>query len=196
MAGRIVTLALLVAVSGTIGFAAVKTKVQRDPKFDFSRLKTWGWNPSGPGDVKIWVSADSKSEPVKRHYEPFLMQSIEEQLTARGYARAATAPPDFIVTYYVLVTTGTSSQYAGQFLPTNAQWGILPFGPATTAVSMYPQGTLVLDAASPTVTDTIWRGVAEAKIESEYTDEQRIARVRGIIKDLVSKFPKSKAPGK
>ena len=185
-----VTLVLLVALSGTIAVARVSTKIQRDPKFDFSKLKTWSWNPSGPGDVKVILTADSKSEPVKRQYEPALMQAVEDQLSARGYTRASTAPSDFVVTYYVFVTAGTSSSFAGQDLPSNANYGIPPFAPQTTNVSMYPKGTLVLDMGSPAATNPVWRGIAEAKIESAKTDAERETRLRGIIKDLVSKFPK------
>ncbi len=186
---RIALMTLLMAVSVTTVFA-VSTKIQRDPKFDFSKLKTWSWNPSGPGDVKVILTADSKSEPVKRQYEPALMQAVEEQLSARGYTRAPAAPADFVVTYYVFVTAGTSSSYAGQDLPSNANYGIPPFAPQTTNVSMYPKGTLVLDVASPTPTTPVWRGIAEAKIEEAKTDAERETRLRGIIKDLVSKFPK------
>ena len=106
----------------------------------------------------------------------------------------ACAASDFHVTYYVLVTMGSSSQYAGQFLPTNAQWGIPLFAPSTTALTVYPQGALVLDAASPTPGDVVWRGLGEAKIEIEkqLTDAQRAARLTALIKDVVAKFPKKK----
>ena len=35
--------------------ARAKIEVQRDKKFDFATLKTWDWNPSGPGEVKVWL---------------------------------------------------------------------------------------------------------------------------------------------
>ena len=52
------TVALLVAVSVTVGMAKTKVKAQKDPNFDFSKLKTWAWNPSGPGDVKVWATKE------------------------------------------------------------------------------------------------------------------------------------------
>jgi hypothetical protein len=181
----------LLVLTAAITLEAVKIQTQRDPKFDFSPLKTWAWTPSGPGDVKVWVTAESKSEPVKRQYEPVLMQAVEEQLAARGYTRALGAP-DFFVTYFLLVTTGSSSTYAGQFLPSNAQWGIPPFPPSTVNLTAYPQGTLVLDVQSPGPGDQVWRGMAEAKIEMENSEAKRVARLRSIIKDLLAKFPKKK----
>ena len=183
---------LLLVLSATLSIAWAKIQTHRDPKFDFARLKTWSWNPSSPGQVKVWVSADSKSEPVQRQFEPVIMKAVEEQVGARGYTQASGAPPDFLVTYYVLITMGSSAQEAGQFLPTNANWGIPLFMPQTTSYTLYPQGTLVLDVASPTPSDVVWRGLAEAKIAENLTDAQRATRLTGIIKDLVSKFPKKK----
>jgi len=182
--------AFLLIVSAAIVLEAAKIKVQKDPKIDVATMKTWVWNPSSPGDVKVWVSADSKSEPVKRQYEPVLMQAVEEQLATRGYTPASAPPADFFITYRLLITAGGTSQYMGQFLPTNANWGIPPFSPQTQSFSYYPLGTLVLDAEVPGDGKIIWRGIAEAKIELENSDEKRVVRLRQVIKELVGKFPK------
>ena len=137
---RVAVVALLMTMGTAIAVAGVKVQSQRDPKFDFSQLKTWSWNPSGPGDVKVWVTAESKSEPVKRKYEPVIMQAVEDELARRGLSRASATPPDFNVTYYLLITVGTDSQQMGQFLPAVAQWGLPPFAPQTTSLKMYPTG--------------------------------------------------------
>jgi hypothetical protein len=189
---RIGAIAVTMIVATAVAIAGVKVKVQKDEKFNFAQLKTWAWNASGPGEIKVWLTAESKSEPVQRQYEPVIMQAVEEQFPKRGYTLSKGNPPDFSVTYYVLVTSGASGQEMGQFLPTNAQWGIRPWSPQTTAVTYYPQGTLVIDVAAPAGGDLVWRGIAEAKIESEKTDAQRAERVRGIIKDLLAKFPQRK----
>jgi hypothetical protein len=175
-----------------VALEGAKIQSQRDEKFDFTTLKTFAWNPTGAGDIKVWLTGENRSEPVKKKYEPVIMQAIEEQFVARGYTRATGYKPDFTVTYILLVTTGSSSQYAGQFLPTNAQWGIPMFAPATTSLIVYPQGTLVLDASSEAAKGMIWRGMAEAKIEAENTDEKRVKRINSIVKELLSKFPKRK----
>jgi hypothetical protein len=187
---RLVLVTLLTAT--TVVVDAAKTKVERDPKFDFSTLTTWAWNPAGPGSVKVMITPKSKSEPVQRQYEPVIMKAVEDQLGARGYTPASMPPASFYVTYYVLVTVGSSEQYMGQFLPTNAQWGIPMFAPSTTALTYYPQGTLVLDIGAPAATDMTWRGIAEAKIDLENSEEKRAARLHSIIKDLLSQFPKRK----
>jgi hypothetical protein len=178
--------------SATAVLVAAKVQSQRDEKFDFSRLKTWSWNPSAPGDVKVWVSAESKSEPVKRRYEPMIMQAVEDELTRRGYTRAAGAQPDFNVTYYALVTVGSSTQQMGQFLPPVAQWGLPLFTPQTTSLSVYPLGSLVLDVASPDPSNVVWRGIVQAEIDTDRSDAQRAVRIRNVVRDLLSKLPRKK----
>jgi Domain of unknown function (DUF4136) len=189
---RAVAVFLLFGLGATVVLEAVKVKSQHDPKFDFSRLKTWSWNPSGPGDVKVWVSADSKSEPVKRQYEPVIMQAVEEELLRRGFTRASGAQPDFNVTYYALITVGSATQQMGQFLPAVTQWGLPPFTPQTTALTVYPQGSLVLDIASPDPSNVVWRAVAQSEIDLERTDAQRAVRIRNVVRDALAKLPRKK----
>ena len=189
---RAVAVFLLFGLSATVVMEAAKVKAQSDPKFDFSRLKTWSWNPSGPGDVKVWVSADSKSEPVKRQYEPVIMQAVEDELARRGFTRASGAPPDFNVTYYALITVGSATQQMGQFLPAVTQWGLPPFAPQTTALTVYPLGSLVLDIASPDPSNVVWRAVAQSEIDLEKTDAQRAVRIRNIVRDALAKLPRKK----
>ena len=45
--------------------------------------------------------------------------------------------PDFLVTYYVLITLGMDSQQLGQFLPNLAEWGVPPFTAPTTSLKIY-----------------------------------------------------------
>jgi hypothetical protein len=181
---------LLLALSATVVTAGTKVKVQRDPKFDFATLKTWTWNPSGPGDVKVWVTAESKSEPVKKTYEPVIMKAVEDELARRGLPRASGGQADFTVTYYVLITVASGSQQMGQFLPPVTQYGVPPFAPATTALSIYPQGTLVVDVASPDPGHVVWRAVTQAEVELDRTEAQRSERLRNVIRDVVAKLPR------
>ena len=187
---RILAGLVMLALSVTAALAGPKVQVQRDKEFDFATLKTWTWNPSGPGEVKVVVTADSKSEPVKHTYEPVIMKAVEDELTRRGLARASGTPPDFTMTYYVLITAATASQEMGQFLPAVTQYGVPPFAPQTTSLSIYPKGTLVLDVATPEPRHVVWRAVAQAEIDLDKTDAQRSARLRDIVRDVLGKLPR------
>ena len=59
-----------------------------------------------------------------------------------------------------------------------------PSAPATTSLKIYPQGTLVMDVASPDQNHVVWRAVAQAEVELDRTEPQRAARLQSIIRDL------------
>jgi hypothetical protein len=185
-----IAVCLAVGWTATLLSAGAKIQAQKDPVFDFSRLKTWSWSPSGPGDVKVWLTAESKSEPVKRQYEPVIMQAVGDELTRRGLP--SSAQPDFHVTYWVLLTVGSSSQQMGDFLPAVANWGLPPFAPQTTALKVYPMGTLVLDISTVVPDRVVWRAVAQAEVDLDKTDEQRATRLRAVVRDVVAKLPRKK----
>ena len=67
------------------------------------------------------------------------------------------------MTYYLLLTTNMTAQTMGQFLPATLQWGLPPFPPATQALEVMNQGSLVLDLSAKQ--DIVWRGVAQAKLK-------------------------------
>jgi ABC-type glycerol-3-phosphate transport system substrate-binding protein len=182
---------ILTAVAATTIIAGVKVQSQSDQKFAFATLKTWAWNPSGPGDVKVWVTAESDPAPVKRQVEPIIMQAVDEQLAKRNFTRAEERP-DFFVTYYVLVTLGMSSQQLGQFLPSLSEWGVPPFTAPTTSLKIYPEGSLVLDVAAGSTDRVVWRGVAQSEVKPDASDAERTKRVRDAVKDLLEKFPPKK----
>jgi hypothetical protein len=182
---------VLTAVAATTIIAGVKVQSQSDQTFAFATLKTWAWNPSGPGDVKVWVTAESDPAPVKRQVEPIIMQAVDEQLAKRNFTRAEERP-DFFVTYYVLVTLGMSSQQLGQFLPSLSEWGVPPFTAPTTSLKIYPEGSLVLDVAAGSTDRVVWRGVAQSEVKPDASDAERTKRVRDAVKDLLEKFPPKK----
>ena len=95
---------------------AVDTKVLYDKKFDFKSIRSWTWSPSGPGEIKMLVSAQDDPDAVKKRFEPVIMDAVNTQLTGRGYVKGE-ANADVRVTYYVLLSAGTSAQQMGQFLP-------------------------------------------------------------------------------
>jgi hypothetical protein len=91
------------------------------------------------------------------------------------------------MTYYLLLTVGTSSQTLGQFLPSTAQWGLPPFAPSTTSLEMIEQGSLVIDMSAND--KLVWRGVGEAKIKVEFDRQKRANLLREGVRDLLGRFP-------
>ena len=60
------------------------------------------------------------------------------------------------------------------------------------AYEIISTGSVVLDLISTSAKKIVWRGIAQAELETERTDEQRHARIRDGIHDLVMKYPKQK----
>jgi hypothetical protein len=188
--------AIAIAVSGLLvpsRFVAADTdlKVDYDKTFSFAGLRSWTWHPDGAGDVRLAVSSQDDPKRVAARVDPVIIPAVEREMTARGFARAATTP-DVYVHYYVLATVNQSAQQQGQFLPPTGEWGLPPFHPSTTALSIYPVGTLIIDVSSPAARAVVWRGAAQRKINLERPDDERRKVLERAIRDLLRRFPPKK----
>jgi hypothetical protein len=166
--------------------AAVKVNINFDKAFDFTQARTWSWNPSGAGQVIAGRTKDDDPESIRKLVEPIIFDEVSKQLPRRGL-KPAEGTPDLTMTYYLLLTVGTSSQTLGQFLPSTAQWGLPPFAPSTTSLEMIEQGSLVIDMSAND--KLVWRGVGEAKIKVEFDRQKRANLLREGVRDLLGRFP-------
>ena len=166
--------------------AGVDVKVDLDKAFDFKSARTWAWNPEGPGDVKMARTQEDDPEAMRAWVEPVMVDAVTSELSRRG-RQPATATPDLLVTYYLLLTTSMSSQTVGQFLPATTMWGVPPFAPATQSLEVMNQGALVLDLKA--AGKVVWRGVAQAKIRIGLEKTEREARLREAVRDLLRRYP-------
>jgi hypothetical protein len=134
-------------------------------------------------------TADDDDEAVRKELEPTIVEAVTQELAGRRLVPATEGSPDVTVTYYLLVTIGASAQQAGQFLPVVPEWGLPPFPSATTSFTVVQKGSLVIDVASPTLERVVWRGIAESKIDTVRTVEERRVRIREAIRDVLRRFP-------
>ena len=178
--------AALAAGPPAVLLARVKVQINFDKKFDFKPVRTWAWNPSGPGEIMMARTADDDKEAARKIAEPIILQEIPSELAKRGLT-AATGQPDVTVTYYLLLTSSIDAQTMGQFLPATVNWGLPPFPPATQSLKVMNAGALVIDISSKD--DIVWRGVAQAQIDIGTDPKKRDALLREAIRDLLKKFP-------
>ena len=188
---RLVALAVVAGVGLTVqvSLSAMTVRVGFDKAFDFTPVRTWAWNPKGAGDVIMGRTPDHKPEAMKRQAEPWIRDAVATEMANRKLQQA-TAEPDVTITYYLLMTTGTSAQTMGQFLPATTAWGLPPFAPATQSLTVMNQGSLVLDLSAKG--NVIWRGVAQAQIKLDADDKKREALLREGVRDLLRRFPPKK----
>jgi hypothetical protein len=163
---------------------AVDVKVDHDKSFDFKGAQTWTWS-AHPGDVKMARTQEDDPEAMQKIAEPVIMSAVSDEMARRGLKQAAGG--SLVVTYYLLLSTKTSAQTIGQFLPATTQWGVPPYNAATQSLEMMNHGALVLDMSAKDV--IVWRGVADAKIKRETENPKREDLIREAVRDLLKKFP-------
>jgi hypothetical protein len=162
-------------------------RVERDKNFDFKTVRTWGWHPSGAGDVKMARTQEDDPDAVKRVAEPLIVDAVEKEMARLKLPRAS-ADPDLTIRYYLLLSTSLSAQTMGQFLPPVAAWGLPPFAGATQSLKYMNRGSLVLDlSARDTV---VWRGLAQTELEPSTDAKKREQVVREAVRDLLRRYPK------
>jgi Domain of unknown function (DUF4136) len=192
---RRVVLVLFTVIIGWQGvpLSAAKTdvSVEFDKKFSFAGIKTWAWHPEGAGDVRLAVSSRDDAAKVAGRVDPVIVPAVERELAQRGLTSAASGA-DVYVHYYALATVGQSAQVHGQFLPAAPEWGIPPFVASTSALSIYPVGTLIIDITSASTNAILWRGIAKKEIEFDRPDADRRKVLEKAIHDLLGKFPPKK----
>jgi hypothetical protein len=189
--GLLTVLAIAIGVGVAVqpGDAAVKARVDYDKTFDFTKLKTWSWNPAGAGQVVVGRTKDDNPEVVKQRAEPIIFDAVGKELPRRGL-KQATGTADATLMYYLLLTVSSSGQTLGQFLPSVAQWGVPPFAPNTTSLEVIEQGSLVIDMVVNG--KPVWRGIGEAKINLDDDQKKREALLRDGVRELIRRFPPKK----
>ncbi len=165
---------------------AVDVNIDFDKAFNFKAAHTWAWNPDGAGKVMMARTPDDDPEALKKLAEPIIMDAVTAETLRRGLKSASDAP-DLLLNYYLLLSTGTSAQTLGQFIPGPAAWGIPPFAPGTQSLEMINQGSLVLDFTVKQ--EVVWRGVARSNIRIGVDAKRREALLREAVRDLLRRFP-------
>jgi Domain of unknown function (DUF4136) len=182
------TASMAIVLLATATFARVDVKIDFDKTFDFTSVRTWSFDPAGPGEVKMARTQQDDPAAMKAYAEPLIVDAVTVEMTKLKLPHAAT--PDLIVRYFLLLTTNQTTQTMGQFLPGTVSWGLPPFAQSTQSLKLMNQGALVLDLAAQG--SVVWRGVAQAKLEFGVDDKKREAKLREGVRDLLRRFPPKK----
>jgi len=63
---------------------------------------------------------------------------------------------------------------------------------ATTAFSAFEQGSVILDISSVSLKTVVWRAVAQAEIDRQRSDAERVKRIQDGVREMLKKFPPKK----
>ena len=180
----------IVAGMAVTGSAKVKARADFNKAFVFRQAHTWGWNPTGAGQIMAARTADDDKEAVRKLAEPIIFSAVSQEMPKRGLTQA-TGAPDLTLAYYLLLTIGSSAQTMGQFLPGSVAWGMPPFLAITQSLKIFEQGSLVLDIRRPDG-NVVWRGVAQAEMHVDRPDAVRNATLGSVVADILKQFPPKK----
>jgi len=188
---RRLSLAVLLALvcAGIPLVARAKVKVQEDKTFDFTGLRTYTWRLEGANPIKLLQSTADDPVEIRKVFEPMILAAVDQELAQKGFTKVSSGEADLYLDYYVLIGPGMTSQYQGQFVGAVPAWGLPDFAMSTTSLSIYEQGSILIDVNSTKLRQLVWRASADAKVDRSRTQAQRVALVNGVIKDMLKKFP-------
>jgi hypothetical protein len=179
----------LVAMATTLVVAdKAKISVNINEKFSFAGPFTYAWT-APTGEIKMLQVAENNPERWRLMWDPTIVSSVNRELGARKYTVAPLETADIKATYYILIGPDVASQKMGQFMAPTMEWGLPPFQGVATSYSIAERGSLVIDLYSNERKLVVWRGMIQANINLERTDEQRNASISKAIGDLFKKLP-------
>lgn len=177
---------------GLVSAADTDITIEYDKTFSFAGLNTWAWHPAGAGDVRLALTPDDDPKRVAARLEPVILPATERELASRKITRVAADSAQLLLHYYALLTLKDFAQVHGQFLPALPEWGLPPFASSTSAIGVFPVGTIVMDITVPNRQDIVWRGAARRDVNFENSDQKRREVIERAIRDLFKNFPPKK----
>ena len=115
------------------------------------------------------------------------LQSQEAQLVTQGFRRESTSP-DFIVTYHAAVEDHMSEKAvdnaydSAQFERYDQNW-------TYQYSTAWLQGTLLIDILDAQSKELVWRGSAQAEIDTGEPDDKKDKRVEEAVRKMLKDFP-------
>lgn len=159
--------------------SCLKPVVEVDADADFSGYETWAWLPR--------LEPLATERQMRPELHELVTAQVERELRARGYRRAASAPPDFFVAYHLeieaefVLRRETSPE---QSLETFEEGGSFDVTRTTTQVARYERVQFAIDVAEGRERQLVWRGRVKDRVRGRF---DRIAE-RSVAK-ILENFP-------
>ena len=176
--GVINGLRLFILVGSMIGAAAcstisVNTSAKYNPKFDYTRLKTFNWMP------KSETTGNLQQTAVAAEVGQMIESEVEKELEARGFKKLTDGIPDFYLNYHAYVQTKVEPQVVTY----SCGRGICGQG---MELNQIKEGTLILDFIQADNKDVVWQGTAVGVVGDP---SKRKAIIETAVRQLLSMFP-------
>jgi hypothetical protein len=149
------------------GCSGIEVSRDYDPRQDFSTMRTWAWAPSSEADVE---------EPGSLVHGRVRL-AVESELLAKGYPRVDAEEADMWVRPYAALGQRIEAEPAYDY-----RWH-------GRELRVYDEGTIVIDMVAAKDHRLVWRGSARGAVDVDATPEEREARVRHAVREILEEFP-------
>jgi len=167
-------------MSLTIGCAKTPLVVDYDydTTFDFSKLRTYAWLPSPPGNQ------------LEDMTEKRFKLAVDTQLQSKNYSQS-TESPDFLISLQGIKKTvekGSTAVGMSIGVPVG-QRGSISLGGGRSKPRVKQEGTLILNFVDRQSNTPVWQGTASAEIQQKASPEEQQQRINEVIAELLKNFP-------
>ena len=165
----------------TVGCAPLVVDYDYDTTYDFTKLKTYDWSPSPPGNAMEDLA------------EKRFKQAVNTQLGTKGYSQA-TGSPDFLIAMQGVkktVNAGSVGVGASVGVPVGGR-GSMSVGVGKSKQQVKQEGTLTLNFIDARTQALIWQGSASAELKEKNSPEEQQAMINQVIAEMLKNFPPQK----
>ncbi len=160
------------------GCSSYNVTYDYDVTASFARYKTFDYYTSKKGTGGTTSLMDKR-----------VRAAVEKELLAKGFAMDTKADPDFLVTYYPVVT----NRKVRTTVRSGWGWGYRPFyggvGVSTSQVRNHKEGTIVIEIVDFRTNQMIWQGAAAGALTGLDNPEAANEAVPKAVRDILAKFP-------
>jgi len=187
MSGKL-CLGLFLVVATVAACAGPKIGYDYDPQANFHTYHTYDWAPGeqeATGDRRV----DNAQVDIR------IRTAVGAQLRLKGYTMTTNGKPDFYVAYHAGLkdmTPDTTDQYFSKGMagaPFSHTADTRTKDATPSKIDSHLAGSLLVDIIDAGTNKLVWRGTAAGDIDPGLTSEERDARVRAIVHEMLSHFP-------
>jgi hypothetical protein len=189
---RNITTAIAVVLLTTIASAQkLETSHNQDKTTDFKKITTYAWLPAPPPPKIVAPGSLTNPNITQEVLGPHIISAVDRELTSRGLKQAPEAQADVLVIYYAAVNVGFNATYLGEYYGYITGWGspIAPGLAPSTSMSVYEEGTIIVDIVQRDPKKAVWRGTMKTRVNHENTPEKRVARINEAVSKVFQKYP-------
>jgi hypothetical protein len=164
-----------------IGCAAVTVTTDYDHAANFGKYKTYALTPPHHASIMSPTS------------EAALREALRAELASRGLTEAPAQTADLDIVRHVFVQEKVSAQqwndwgYRGSWPYSFGSYGMWNGAPVTyTDISVYGEGTLILDFVDAHTKKLVFRGVGKAVVGGP---ESNAGKIREAVAKIVAAYP-------